>query len=137
MFGRTNPWSLIGFVIASGPVEQFESRISSKLIVNSESWIGLNQTHIDRLQKVQDDFFITMFQVSKMGTMNCMIQLDSQTLKMKWQIIQRKIRQVRKTMSKQSTNLCRQALIEGPSTSGGEYLLTECIEWFKKFETDT
>ena len=51
-----NQLSLIGFNIASGPVEQFESRISSKLIANSESWIGLNQTHIDRLQKVQDDF---------------------------------------------------------------------------------
>ena len=63
-----------------------------------------------------------------------MIQIDSQTLKIKWQIIQRKIRHVRKTMSKQSTNLCKQALIEGQSTCGGEDLLTECIEWCKKFE---
>ena len=51
-----NQPSLIGSNIASGPVEQFKSRISSKLIANSKSWIGLNQTHNDRLQKVQDDF---------------------------------------------------------------------------------
>ena len=66
-----------------------------------------------------------MFQVSNKGTLNCMIQLDSQTLKIKWQIIQRKIRQVRKTMDKKKSNLCKQALIHGQSTCGGEDLLTE------------
>ena len=77
-----NQLSLIGFNIASGPVEQYEWKISSKLLANSESWIGLNQSHIVRLQKVQDDFFMKMFQVSNYGTMNCMIQLDSQTMKL-------------------------------------------------------
>ena len=91
-----NQASLIGFNIASGPVEQYKS----KLLANSESWIGLNQSHIDRLQKVQDDFYMKMFQVSNYGTMNCMLQLDSQTLKINWQIIQRKVRQVQKTMDK-------------------------------------
>ena len=61
-----------------------------------------------------------------------MIQLDSQTLKMKWQILQRKIRQVRKTMDKLNTNLCEQELLEGQGTCGGEYLMTENIEWCKK-----
>ena len=64
--------------------------------------------------------------------MNCMIQLDSQMLKMKWQILQRKIRQGRKTMDKPDTNLCKQALLEGQVTCGGEDLLTECKEWCKK-----
>ena len=101
---------LIGFHIATGPVEQFESREASTLLANAESRIGLNNTHVYRLQQVQDEFFTEMFQVSKKGTMNCMLWLDSQMLKMKWQIIQRKIRQVRKTMGKPITNLCKQAL---------------------------
>ena len=70
----------------------------------------ITRMQIFRLQKVQDEFFAEMFQVSKKETINCMLQLDSQMLKMKWQIIQRKIRQVRKTMGKPITNLCKQAL---------------------------
>ena len=46
---------------------------------------------------------------------------------MKWQIIPRKIRQVRKTMSKQSKNLCKQVLIEGQSTCGGEVMVVQEI----------
>ena len=60
-------------------------------------------------------------------------KVDSQTLKIKWQIVQRKIRQVRKTMDKKSTNLSKQALIQGQSMCNREDLLTECIMWWKKF----
>ena len=95
-----NQPSLIGFNIASGPVEQYKSKISSKLLANSESWIGLYQSHVDRLKKVQDDYNKKMIQESNYGTMNCLLQLESQTLKIKWKIIQRKIRQVRKIMDK-------------------------------------
>ena len=94
-----NQASLIGFNIASGPVEQYKS----KLLANSESWIGLNQSHIDRLQKVQDDYFMKMFQVSNYGTMNCMLQLDSQTLKIKWQIIKKK----KKSMKNNGQKKCK------------------------------
>ena len=52
---------LIGFHTATGLVEQFKKRMASQLSANSESWIGLTQTHVDRLQKVQDDLFIEMF----------------------------------------------------------------------------
>ena len=47
-------------------------------------------------------------------------------------------------MDKKSTNICKQALIQGQSTCDGEDLLTECITWCKKLgircvtkETDT
>ena len=46
-------------------------------------------------------------------------------LKMKGQIIQRKIRQVRKTMGKSDKNLCKQAQLEGQHTCKGENLFTE------------
>ena len=45
---------LVGFNIATGPIEQFKSRIASKLLNNADSWIGLKECH--RLQKVRDDF---------------------------------------------------------------------------------
>ena len=35
-------------------------------------------------------------------------------------------------MDKPNTNLCKQALLEGQGTCGGEDLLTECKEWCKK-----
>ena len=37
-------------------------------------------------------------------------------------------------MDKKSTNLCKQALIQGQNMCGGEDLLTECIPWCKKFD---
>ena len=102
------------------------------MIANSESWIGLNNSHIERMQKVQDGYFMKVFQVSNLGTPNCMVQLDSQTLKIKWQILLRKIKQIRKTLDKQSTNICKQALIQRQSMCDREDLLTECITWCKK-----
>ena len=54
---------LIGFTVANGPVEQYKLKISSKILANSESWIGLNDTHIERMQKVQDKYFTKVFQV--------------------------------------------------------------------------
>ena len=56
------------------------------------------------------------------------------TLKIKWQNVQIKIRQVWKTMDKKSKNLFNQALIHGQSTCDGEDLLTECITWCKIFD---
>ena len=101
-----NQPSLIGFTIAHGPVEQYESKISSKILSNSDSWIGLTNKHIERMQLVQDNYFMKVFQVSDMGTPKCMFRLDSQTLQLKWQILQRKIKQVRKTMDKDDENIC-------------------------------
>ena len=84
------------------------------------------------MQKVQDGYFVKAFQVSNNGTPKCMVRLDSQTLQIKWQILLKKIKQVRKTMDKQSANICRQALIQGQSMCDGEDLLSECITWCKK-----
>ena len=58
--------------------------------------------------------------------MNCMLQQDSQMLRMKRQILQRQIRQVRNTMDKPNRALCKQAMLEGQNACGGEDLLTEC-----------
>ena len=85
---------LIGFNTAIGPMWEFESKIASKLLNNADSWIGLNNSHINMLQDFLDEFMNKVFQVSPKGTIKCMLWFDSQMLKMKWRIIQRKIRLV-------------------------------------------
>ena len=41
--------ALLGDRIAIAPVEQFESKVLSKILSNSDSWIGLTKQHIDRI----------------------------------------------------------------------------------------
>ena len=77
------------------------------------------------MQTVQDNFFKKVFQVATKGTPICMIRLDSQTLHVKWQILLKKIKQVRKTMDKSELNICKSAIIAGQNTSAGEDLLNE------------
>ena len=44
----------------------------------------------------------------------------------------KKIKQIRKTMNKNETNICSNALVEGHNTCAGEDLLSECKAWWKK-----
>ena len=61
-----------------------------------------------------------------------MIRLDSQTLHIRWQILMKKIKQVRKTMDKTENNICKSSLVVGQNTCAGEDLLNECKEWCNK-----
>ena len=79
----------------------------SSLLSNSDSWIGITKEHIERLQSVQDNYFMKVFQVADKGTPVCMVRLDSQTLQVKWQILLKKMKQVRKTMDKDEENICK------------------------------
>ena len=87
---------LMGHSVAYAAVEQYEMKEASKILTNCDSWIGLTNKQIDRIQTVQDNFFKQVFQVSTKVTLLCMIRLDSQTLHVRWQIIMKKIK-VRKT----------------------------------------
>ena len=77
----------MGHKMAYAAVEQYETKVASKILTNCDSWIGLTEKQIDRMQKVQDNFFKQVFQVSPNGTPIYMIRLDSHTLHIKWQII--------------------------------------------------
>ena len=80
---------------------------------NADSWLGLNESHIKTLQKFQDNFILKVFQVSARGTPKIMPR-------MKWRIIQLKLRAIAKPMGKLKDNLCRQALIAGQETGNSE-----------------
>ena len=47
---------IMGMPIAMAAIVKFEHEIVSKLSTNSESWLGLNQTLLDKLQEYQDKF---------------------------------------------------------------------------------
>ena len=80
----------MGHKMAYAAVEQYEMKVASTILTNYDSWIGLTEAHIDRMQTVQDNFFKQVFQVSPKGTPTCMIRLDSQTLHIRYQIILKK-----------------------------------------------
>ena len=48
----------MGHSVAYAAVEEFEMKISSTIITNCDSWIGLTKKQIDRMQTVQDNFFL-------------------------------------------------------------------------------
>ena len=90
---------LIGFPSAIGPINEFESKVATKLLNNADSWLGLNDSKT--LQNFQDNFIMKVFQVAARGTTKRILWLlDSQMLKMKWRIIQQKLRVIAKTMGK-------------------------------------
>merc|ERR1712128_109211 len=126
--------ALRGHRIAEVAVTEYASKVTSKLISNCESWIDLTEDHIDDLQNMQDNFFKNVFHVRPEGTPLCMVRLDSQTFHVRYQIVQRKINRIRKVMDADPSNYARKALIEGQKTCANGDLLTECIEWCKKFK---
>ena len=91
---------------AVAPIVRFEREIASKLLANSESWLGLNQTHLDKLKEFQDRFLRRVFQVSQSGRSKGMLELNGhgQVLSMKWRIVERRLqvpwKQWTKTMTK-------------------------------------
>ena len=52
---------LIGFAI--GPINEYETKIATKLLNNADSWLGLNDSHMKTLQIFQDNFIRKVFQV--------------------------------------------------------------------------
>ena len=71
---------LTRFPSAIGPINEFETKIATKLVNNADS--GLNDSHIKTLQNLK------VFQVAARGTPKSMLWLDNQMLKMKCRIIQ-------------------------------------------------
>merc|ERR1711892_1245033 len=122
----------MGHKMAEVAVTEYASKVISKLISNSESWIDLTEEHINEIQNIQDNYFKDVFHVRAGGTPLCMIRLVSQTLQVRYQILLRKINRIRKIMDSDPSNLARKALIAGQKTCAEGDLLTECIAWCKK-----
>ena len=69
-----------------------------------ESWIGLNDEIITKLQDFQNKFMLRFFEAPKQGTPSGIVELDSNMLLMKNRIMLNKLIYVGKIMTK-STSL--------------------------------
>ena len=76
----------MGHKMAEVAVNEYASKVSSKLLSNCDSWIDLTEEHITRMQNLQDNYFRQVFQVAAQGTPLCMVRLDSHTLHIQYQI---------------------------------------------------
>ena len=67
---------LMGMPSAMAAIVKFEQEIVTQLLTNSESWLRLNQTHLDKLQDFQNGFLRKFLAVSQSGTPKEMIKMD-------------------------------------------------------------
>ena len=103
----------------------------TQLLNNSELWLGLIKTHINKIQEFQYIFLRRVFQVSPSGTPKGMLELDGQMISMNWMIVESRLRALGKTTRKDYNNICRKP---GRNTCSRVDLLTECIYMCKELK---
>ena len=96
-------------------IRLYESQVIPALLFNSESWIGLNNTHLTDLQNFQDKFLRKLMRLPP-TTPKAILHWDGIMETMKWRIAARKLQFIRKTMEREDDVMCKQALTN-------EYLL--------------
>ena len=93
----------------------YEAQVIPALLFNSESWIGLTDTHISDLPNFQDKFVRKLLRLPP-STPKAIIHWDSRLKLMKWRIAERKLLFLRKIMLKDDSNITRRALHRVEST---------------------
>ena len=73
-------------------------------LFNSESWIGITNTHISDLQNFQDKFVRKLLRLPP-STPKAILHWDSGMKLMKWRIAEKKLLFVRKIMLKEDSNI--------------------------------
>ena len=91
-------------------IKLFEAQIIPALLFNSESWIGITQAHISDLQNFQDKFLRKLMRLLP-STPKAILHRDGGMELMKWRIDLKKLLFVRKTMMRDDSNICKQALM--------------------------
>ena len=54
----------------------FEALVILSLLFNCESWIGINETHINTLQSFQDPFISRLLHLPMIGTAKSLLRMD-------------------------------------------------------------
>ena len=83
-------------------------------IFNSESWIGLTDTHISDLQNFQDKFIRKLLRLAP-STLKAILHWNSGMKVIKWRIAEMKLHFFRKIMLKEESNITRKALMNETS----------------------
>ena len=58
---------LIRFPTAWGAISEFKTKVIPQLLNNAESWLGIEDSDIEILQDLQNDYVRRVFQVSARG----------------------------------------------------------------------
>ena len=89
----------------------YEAQIISSLLHNSESWIGINDKHIQLLQKFQDEFIRKVLRLPSSAP-KAIMQYDTGLWPMEWRIKYKKLNFVRGIMLKPSSNITKKILYQ-------------------------
>ena len=85
-----------------------KTEIVTSILNNSDSWIGINDEIIDKLQDFQNSFMLRFFEAAKQGTPTGIVELDANMLLMKNRIMLSKLTYVGKLMANTAqNNMCK------------------------------
>ena len=87
----------------------FEATVIPSLLHNAESWISLNDNHIEELQKFQDKFIRKVLRLPD-STPKAILNWDVGLLPMKYRIAQKKLLFFNKLKLKNNDNLCKRVV---------------------------
>ena len=85
----------------------FKAQVIPSLIFNCESWIGINNTHLNTIQAFQDAFISRLLHLPRAGTAKSLIRMDSGMIMMKWRIAERNLHFTNKLRTKDNNNIAK------------------------------
>ena len=106
-----NSTIMMGLKNSRIPLNLFEALIVQALLNNSESWIGIKDSHITVLQKFQDKFLRRIFHAPNSIT-RALLEYDTQMKPMEWRIKERKLNFVRQIFLTDDSNIAKNTIIQ-------------------------
>ena len=89
----------------------YEAQIISSLLHNCESWIGINDKHVQLLQKFQEEFIRKVLRLP-LSSPKALMNYDTGLWPMEWRIKYKKLNFVRGIMLKSYSNITKKVLYQ-------------------------
>ena len=96
---------------STAPFKLYDATIAEGLLTNCESWIGINQNHIDMLQSFQDKFIKKALRLAD-SIPKALLTWDIGLTPVKWRIALKKLLFLHRIMLKDIRNITKQVLYE-------------------------
>ena len=96
---------------STAPFKLYDATIAEGLLTNCESWIGINQNHIDMLQSFQDKFIKNALRLAD-SIPKALLTWDIGLTPVKWRIALKKLLFLHRIMLKDIRNITKQVLYE-------------------------
>ena len=95
---------------STAAIKLFEAQVMSGLLFNCESWIGITEAPIDKLQSFQDNFLKKLLHLP-VSTPQAILHWDCGMEMIKWRIAKSKLMFVRKMRQADCDNICKRAIL--------------------------